>query len=33
MKMSGLGREKSRWGLESYLEPKTVYLSWDVPAL
>ena len=33
MKQSGLGREKSRWGLEAYLEPKTVYLAYDPPAL
>jgi acyl-CoA reductase-like NAD-dependent aldehyde dehydrogenase len=33
MKQSGLGREKSRWGLQAYLEPKTVYLAYDPPAL
>jgi succinate-semialdehyde dehydrogenase / glutarate-semialdehyde dehydrogenase len=33
VKQSGLGREKSRWGLDSYLEAKTVYLSYDPPAL
>lgn len=32
MKESGLGREKGRYGLESYLEYKTIYLSYDVPA-
>ena len=26
-KQSGLGREKSRHGLDEYLEPKTIYLS------
>ena len=25
VKMSGFGREKSTWGIESYIEPKTVY--------
>lgn len=29
MKQSGLGREKGRWGVESYLEYKTIYLSYD----
>lgn len=29
MKESGLGREKGRYGVESYLEYKTMYLSWD----
>lgn len=32
MKESGLGREKGRFGVESYLEYKTMYLSYD-PAL
>jgi len=27
VKMSGFGREKSTWGIESYTEPKTVYFS------
>lgn len=31
MKQSGLGREKGRYGVESYLEYKTIYLSWEVP--
>jgi succinate-semialdehyde dehydrogenase/glutarate-semialdehyde dehydrogenase len=31
MKESGLGREKGRYGLESYLEYKTMYLSYDEP--
>lgn len=31
MKESGLGREKGRYGLESYLEYKTLYLSYEVP--
>jgi succinate-semialdehyde dehydrogenase/glutarate-semialdehyde dehydrogenase len=29
MKESGVGREKGRYGIESYLEYKTVYLSYD----
>lgn len=29
VKQSGLGREKGRWGVESYLEYKTIYLSYD----
>jgi succinate-semialdehyde dehydrogenase / glutarate-semialdehyde dehydrogenase len=29
MKQSGVGREKGRYGVESYLEYKTVYLSYD----
>lgn len=33
MKQSGLGREKSRMGIEAYLEPKTIYLSYDTPDL
>ena len=32
MKESGLGREKGRYGVESYLEYKTMYLSYEVPA-
>lgn len=32
MKESGLGREKGRYGVESYLEYKTMYLSWEIPA-
>lgn len=32
MKQSGLGREKGRYGVESYLEYKTIYLSYEVPA-
>ncbi len=31
MKESGLGREKGRYGVEAYLEYKTVYLSYEVP--
>lgn len=31
MKQSGLGREKGRYGVESYLEWKTMYLSWEDP--
>lgn len=31
MKESGLGREKGRYGVESYLEYKTLYLSHEVP--
>ncbi|MCB1362231.1 MAG: aldehyde dehydrogenase family protein [Rhodobacteraceae bacterium] len=31
MKESGLGREKGRYGVESYLEYKTIYLSWEPP--
>ncbi|MFT4729681.1 MAG: succinate-semialdehyde dehydrogenase/glutarate-semialdehyde dehydrogenase [Granulosicoccus sp.] len=31
MKESGLGREKGHYGLESYLEYKTMYLSYDEP--
>ena len=29
MKESGIGREKGRWGVEDYLEYKTIYLSYD----
>lgn len=29
MKQSGLGREKGRWGVESYLEYKSIYLAYD----
>jgi succinate-semialdehyde dehydrogenase / glutarate-semialdehyde dehydrogenase len=29
MKQSGIGREKGRWGVESYLEHKTIYLAYD----
>ena len=29
MKQSGLGREKGRYGVESYLEYKTIYLTYD----
>lgn len=32
MKESGLGREKGRYGVESYLEYKTMYLSYEVLA-
>ena len=32
IKESGLGREKGRYGVESYLEWKTMYLSWETPA-
>ena len=32
MKQSGLGREKGRYGVEAYLEYKTMYLAWEVPA-
>jgi len=32
MKESGLGREKGRYGVESYLEYKTMYLSYELPA-
>ena len=32
MKQSGLGREKGHYGVESYLEYKTLYLSYEVPA-
>lgn len=28
MKQSGIGREKGRWGVESYLEYKTIYLTY-----
>ncbi len=31
VKESGLGREKGRYGVESYLEWKTIYLSYEVP--
>ena len=31
MKESGIGREKGRYGVESYLEYKTMYLSYEVP--
>lgn len=33
MKQSGLGREKASLGIESYLESKTIYLSYAVPEL
>lgn len=29
MKQSGIGREKGRWGVESYLEYKSIYLAYD----
>jgi succinate-semialdehyde dehydrogenase/glutarate-semialdehyde dehydrogenase len=29
MKESGIGREKGRYGVESYLEYKTLYLAYD----
>jgi succinate-semialdehyde dehydrogenase / glutarate-semialdehyde dehydrogenase len=32
MKQSGLGREKGRYGVEDYLEWKSIYLSYEVPA-
>jgi acyl-CoA reductase-like NAD-dependent aldehyde dehydrogenase len=32
VKQSGIGREKGRWGVEAYLEYKTIYLSYEVPA-
>ncbi|MBE0413714.1 aldehyde dehydrogenase family protein [Yoonia sp.] len=32
IKESGLGREKGRYGVEAYLEYKTMYLSYEVPA-
>jgi succinate-semialdehyde dehydrogenase/glutarate-semialdehyde dehydrogenase len=31
MKQSGIGREKGRLGVESYLETKTIYLSCEDP--
>lgn len=31
MKQSGIGREKGHYGVDSYLEYKTVYLSYEVP--
>ena len=31
MKESGVGREKGRYGVEAYLEYKTMYLSYEVP--
>jgi succinate-semialdehyde dehydrogenase / glutarate-semialdehyde dehydrogenase len=31
MKQSGIGREKGRYGIEDYLEWKTIYLSYEVP--
>ena len=31
VKESGLGREKGRYGVESYLEYKTMYLAYEVP--
>jgi succinate-semialdehyde dehydrogenase / glutarate-semialdehyde dehydrogenase len=31
MKQSGIGREKGRYGVEDYLEWKSIYLSYDVP--
>ena len=33
MKQSGLGREKSRLGIEAYLDTKTMYISHEVPDL
>jgi succinate-semialdehyde dehydrogenase/glutarate-semialdehyde dehydrogenase len=33
MKQSGVGREKSRLGIEAYLDTKTMYLSHEVPDL
>ena len=32
MKESGIGREKGRYGVESYLEYKTLYLAYDASA-
>lgn len=32
MKQSGIGREKGRYGVESYLEYKSIYLSYEVPS-
>lgn len=32
MKESGMGREKGHYGVESYLEYKTMYLSYEVPS-
>jgi succinate-semialdehyde dehydrogenase/glutarate-semialdehyde dehydrogenase len=32
MKESGIGREKGRYGVESYLEYKTIYLSYEAGA-
>jgi succinate-semialdehyde dehydrogenase / glutarate-semialdehyde dehydrogenase len=32
MKQSGMGREKGRYGVEDYLEWKSIYLSYEVPA-
>ena len=29
MKQSGIGREKGRYGVEDYLEYKTIYLTYD----
>ena len=29
MKESGIGREKGRYGVEAYLEYKTIYLAYD----
>ncbi len=31
MKQSGIGREKGRYGVEDYLEWKSIYLSYEVP--
>jgi acyl-CoA reductase-like NAD-dependent aldehyde dehydrogenase len=31
MKQSGVGREKGRYGVEDYLEWKSIYLSYEVP--
>jgi succinate-semialdehyde dehydrogenase / glutarate-semialdehyde dehydrogenase len=31
MKQSGMGREKGRYGVEDYLEWKSIYLSYEVP--
>ena len=32
MKQSGMGREKGRYGVEDYLEWKSIYLSYEVPS-
>lgn len=32
MKQSGMGREKGRYGVEDYLEWKSIYISYEVPA-
>ena len=31
VKQSGMGRKKGCWGVEKYLEYKTIYLSYEVP--